>query len=52
MEKKLYGLTKGTELEKMITAAANAEANGTKQYYALARMAPVSSNFLKKLATL
>ena len=39
MEKKLYSLTKGTELEKMITAAANAEANGTKQYYALARMA-------------
>ncbi len=39
MTKKLYGLTKGTELEKMITAAANAEANGTKQYYALARMA-------------
>lgn len=38
-ENKLYGLTKGTELEKMIEAAANAEANGTKKYYAMARIA-------------
>jgi len=36
---KLYGLTKGTELEKYINAAATAEANGAKQYYTLARLA-------------
>lgn len=39
MEEKLYGLTKGTEYEKMITAAANAEAAGAKLYYAVARLA-------------
>lgn len=38
MENKLYGLTKGTDLEKMIKAVATAEANGTKMYYALARI--------------
>lgn len=39
MKKKLYGLTKGTDLEKMIGSIANAEVNGTKRYYTLARMA-------------
>lgn len=39
MDNKLYGLTKGTDLEKMIKAVATAEANGTKLYYALARIA-------------
>ncbi len=40
MEKqKLYGLTKGTGLEKMIEAAATAEAMGTMNYYSLALMA-------------
>lgn len=39
MDKKIYGLTKGTDLEKTIAMVANAEANGTKQYYAMARMA-------------
>lgn len=35
----LYGLTKGTELEKDIEAAAKAEAEGVRLYYALARLA-------------
>lgn len=35
----LHGLTKGTELESMIKAAMQAEANGTMMYYALARLA-------------
>lgn len=35
----IYGLTKGTELEKMVKATAQAEANGTMMYYALARLA-------------
>ncbi|MBR1672743.1 MAG: hypothetical protein IJ702_07435 [Fretibacterium sp.] len=35
----IYGLTKGTELEKMVSGAAQAEANGTMVYYALARLA-------------
>ncbi|MCI6619663.1 MAG: rubrerythrin [Prevotella sp.] len=36
---KIYGLTKGSEMEKKIAALAQAEANGTKQYYAMARLA-------------
>ncbi len=35
----LHGLTKGTELEPMIKAVMQAEANGTMMYYALARLA-------------
>ena len=35
----IYGLTKGTELEPMIKTVAQAEANGTMMYYALARLA-------------
>ena len=35
----IYGATKGTELEKMVNRAAQAEANGTMLYYALARLA-------------
>ena len=35
----IYGLTKGTELEPMIKAVMQAEANGTMMYYALARLA-------------
>ena len=35
----IHGLTKGTELEPMIKAIAQAEANGTMMYYALARLA-------------
>ena len=35
----INGLTKGTELEKSISAAAQAEANGVMTYYALARLA-------------
>ena len=35
----IYGLTKGTELEQMVKAIMQAEANGTMMYYALARLA-------------
>ena len=35
----IYGLTKGTELEKMVKSIMQAEANGTMMYYALARLA-------------
>ena len=35
----LYGLTKGTPLEKAVAALAQGEANGVMMYYALARMA-------------
>lgn len=35
----LHGLTKGTELEPMMTAMAQGEANGVMMYYALARLA-------------
>lgn len=35
----LHGLTKGTDLEKMIETIAQAEANGVMMYYALARLA-------------
>ena len=35
----IYGLTKGTELEPMIAAIAQGEANGVMMYYALARLA-------------
>lgn len=35
----LHGLTKKTELEPMIKAVMQAEANGTMMYYALARLA-------------
>ena len=35
----INGLTKGTDLEKSINAAAQAEANGVMTYYALARLA-------------
>ncbi len=35
----INGLTKGTELEKSISAAAQAEANGVMTYCALARLA-------------
>lgn len=35
----IYGVTKGTELEKAVNGAAQAEANGTMLYYALARLA-------------
>lgn len=35
----LHGLTKGTELESLSTAAARAEINGTLMYYSLARLA-------------
>ena len=35
----IHGLTKGTELEPMIKAIAQAEANGVMMYYALARLA-------------
>ena len=35
----IYGQTKGTELESMMKAMMQAEANGTMMYYALARMA-------------
>ena len=35
----IYGLTKGTELEKMVKTIMQAEANGTMMYYALARLA-------------
>lgn len=35
----LHGITKGTEFEPFIKAAAQAEANGTMMYYALARLA-------------
>lgn len=39
MSKNIYGLTKGTEVEKKIAALAQAEANGTRNYYAMARLA-------------
>ncbi len=39
MSKTIYGLTKGTEVEKKIAALAQAEANGTRNYYAMARLA-------------
>ena len=35
----LYGLTKGTPLEKSVAALAQGEANGVMMYYALARLA-------------
>lgn len=35
----IYGLTKNTELEKMMSGVMQAEANGTMMYYALARLA-------------
>ena len=35
----IYGLTKNTDLQEMIKTRAQAEANGTMMYYALARMA-------------
>ena len=35
----IYVVTKGTELEKAVNGAAQAEANGTMLYYALARLA-------------
>ncbi len=38
-EKSLHGLTKGTELEPIMAALAQGEANGVMMYYALARLA-------------
>ena len=38
-KKKLYGLTKGTDLEKMSAILAQGEAKGAMMYYALANMA-------------
>ena len=35
----VYGVTKGTEFEKMVSGMAQAEASGTMVYYALARLA-------------
>lgn len=35
----INGITKGTELEKSVSEAAKAEANGVMIYYALARLA-------------
>ena len=35
----LHGITKGTKLEQMVQMMAQAEANGTMMYYALARLA-------------
>lgn len=35
----IYGITKGTEFEKLCEGAAKAEAAGVMMYYALARMA-------------
>lgn len=35
----IYGLTKGTDFEKLCDGAAKAEATGVMMYYALARMA-------------
>ena len=35
----IYGLTKGTDFEKLCEGAAKAEAAGVMMYYALARMA-------------
>ena len=35
----IYGLTKGTDFEKLCDGAAKAEAAGVMTYYALARMA-------------
>ncbi len=35
----IYGLTKGTDFEKICDGAAKAEAAGVMTYYALARMA-------------
>lgn len=35
----IYGFAKGTDLEQMMKAMMQAEANGTMMYYALARMA-------------
>ncbi|MCR4818530.1 MAG: hypothetical protein K5841_06195 [Fretibacterium sp.] len=35
----IYGATRGTELEKLVSGAAQAEASGTMLYYALARLA-------------
>ncbi len=39
MTESLHGLTKGTELEPIIAALAQGEANGTMMYYTLARLA-------------
>ena len=39
MAESLHGLTKGTELEPLMAAMAQGEANGTMMYYALARLA-------------
>ncbi len=39
MTESIYGLTKGTELEPLMAAMAQGEANGTMMYYALARLA-------------
>ena len=38
-EKSLHGMTKGTPFEKLVGMLAQAEANGTMMYYALARLA-------------
>ena len=35
----IYGITKGTDFEKLCEGAAKAEAAGVMMYYALARMA-------------
>ena len=35
----IYGLTKGTELERTVKGYMQAEANGAMMYYALARLA-------------
>lgn len=35
----IYGITKGTDFEKLCDGAAKAEAAGVMMYYALARMA-------------
>ena len=35
----IYGITKGTDFEKLCDGAAKAEAAGVMLYYALARMA-------------
>ena len=35
----IYGFAKGTDLEQIMKAMMQAEANGTMMYYALARMA-------------
>ena len=50
----IYGLTKGTDFEKLCDGAAKAEAAGVMTYYALARMAKeqgypeeVSDTFIK-----